>query len=216
MAVVALVAVESSALAQTIHSDGAGRLSASSGRGGFIADAPVHHSYWITAGDWVLCDTARDDGSPADVIVITGIRYVLGKHEPLEVRAYVRKVTPHQVASHPRKPDGVFAPFGALLGRPPLFSQSYGERRWAARGSYTREVSGTKVVRGCDSATADAYADADGKVPEHAWISLALAVKIGRDGGRVRRTLIDYTVGGIPHTLRIAWVVGGQGYKHHH
>lgn len=212
---VAATLVAGSSAAAKAHPDGAGRLSASSGSGGFVAAAPVHRSYWISEGDWVLCDTARDNGSPTEDITITGVRHVVGKLKPLEVRAYLRTVTPRQVARHPRKPTGVYAPFVATLGRPALFRQRYADHRWAPRGTYTRAIAGHTVLRGCDETMDDALADAIGEVPEHAWTTLVLAVKVGHDGARVRRTLVDYTVGETAQTLRINWVVGGQGYRHH-
>jgi hypothetical protein len=58
-------------------------------------------------------------------------------------------------------------------------------------------------------------ADQQGEVPERAWTSLVLAVKVGQTAGRVRRLLVDYTVGDVSHTLRVRWVVGGQGYRSH-
>jgi len=194
------------------HVEGHGRLSASSGSGGFIASAPERRPYWISVGDWRLCDTARDAGSPTDEITVTGVRYVMGRREPLEVRAYLRRVTPHQVAAHPRADPGNYGPFISALGRPPGFIERYA--RWAYPGTYTRAVTGTRVARGCDETEADALADWRGEIPDHSWLSLVLAVKVGADGARVRRTLIDYTVGTTSRTLRINWTVGGQGYRH--
>jgi len=198
------------------HDEGDGRLSANSGFGGFVVDAPVHHAYWASFGEWALCDTARDDGTPPDTITITGVRYVIGKHKPLEVRTYLRRVTPHQVKSHPKKPEGAYSPFIGLLGRPPHFDQRYANHKWTAPGHYTQEIAGTTVTRGCDETLTDAYADENGDIPKHAWTSLVLAVKTGRNDARIPRTLVDYTVGDTPHTLRIAWTVGGQGHRHHH
>ena len=102
------------------------------------------------------------------------------------------------------------------LGRPVHFRQKYADRRWIPRGNYSRTLAGTSVVRGCDETMNDAFADSNGEVPEHAWISLVLAVKVGKETARVRRTLIDYTVGDTPYTLRVSWAVGGKGYLHHH
>lgn len=187
-----------------------------SGGGGFIADAPVHRAYWISQGDWMLCDTARDDsGTPDDTITITRVRYGIGRHRPMAVRTYLRTVTPHQVRTHPHAPDGAYGPFGSMLGRPPRFAQSYADPRWPAAGRYTRPIAGTTVSRGCNEVTADAVAAQHGDVPQHRWQSLVLAVKVGRFGGRVARTFVDYTTGDTEHTLRIDWTVGGQGYRNH-
>lgn len=214
-ALACVLAFSGAALADT-HDEGDGRLSARSGSGGFIAAAPVHRAYWVSFGEWVLCDTALDEGAVDDTIEITGVRYLIGKYEPLEVRAYLRTVTPHQVASHPHKPVGSYSPFIANRGRPAHFDQAYSDPDWKPLGHYTRDVAGTSVRRGCDQAVADANADYQGEVPQHAWTSIVLAVKVGRHAGRVRRTLVDYTTGDVEHTLRIRWVVGGQGYGHHH
>lgn len=124
-------------------------------------------------------------------------------------------MTPHQVSSHPNKPDGVFSPFVGDLGRPPHFDQAYANPHWAPPGRYTRGVAGTVVDRGCDEAVTDAYADDKGEVPQEAWTSLVLALKVGKQAGRARRTIVDYTVGDVAHTLRIGWTVGGKGYLRH-
>ncbi len=196
-----------------IHGEGGGRLSASSGSGGFVTDAPVHHAYWSSFGDSVLCDTARDDGGePEDPIIITGVRYALAQR-PLDVRAYVRTVTPAQVASHPHARRGAYSQFTGLTGKPPGFDQPYAS--WKAPGRYTRQVAGTVVDRGCDEATEDAYADYRDKTPKQSWTSLVVAVKTGEHGSRVVHTFIDYSIGDAPHTLRIDWTVGGQGFRHH-
>lgn len=206
-------AVGESAVGDT-HTDGEGRLSASSGGGGFVVDAPVRRPYWVSVGDWILCDVARDAGAtPTDTITITGVRPVPGQRRPLEVVPFIRTVTPEQVAADPRAPRGAYGPYIAALGRPPHFRQQYAESRWVPRGRYSRDVAGTVVDRGCDETSEDASADYRDTVPAEPWQTLVLAVKVGRDGARVPRTLVDYTVGDTPHTLRIRWSVGGQGFR---
>lgn len=212
LALACVLGVCTSAAAET-HNEGEGRLSAQSGGGGFIAAAPVRRPYWVSFGDWVLCDTSRDAGPVDDQVTIIGVRFVTGRHKPLDVRVYIRTVTPRQVAAHPHQPDGNYSPFTSKLGRAPTFQQPYADHDWVPRGHYTRRVAGTSVLPGCDQALTDANADLEGKVPQHPWAGLVLAVKVGKNGARVRRTLIDYKDGTGAHTLRIRWAVGGQRYR---
>ncbi|MFN8195781.1 MAG: hypothetical protein U0R80_16080 [Nocardioidaceae bacterium] len=210
-ALACVLAMPAPAIADT-HDEGEGRLSANSGGGGFVAAAPVHRDYWVSLGDWVLCDTALNVGPVDDKITITGLRFVTGRYRPLAVRAYIRKVTPRQVAAHPGQPAGAYSPFTSNLGSAPKFQQPYADRDWTPRGHFSRGVAGSSVLRGCDQALEDAYADLQGEVPLHPWTSLVLAVKVGRHGARIRRTLVDYEDGTGAHTLRIRWTVGGQRF----
>jgi hypothetical protein len=195
-----------------VHGEGGGRLSASSGGGGFVADAPVHRPYWVSNGDWMLCDAGRDDGqNPDGTITITGVRPVFGEREPLEVRTYLRTVTPRQVAEDQDAPRYSYGPYIAALGRPPHFAQSYAAGD-GPRGHFRRGVAGTVVDLGCDETSSAASASGRGRAPAHRWLTLVLAIKVGPEGARVRRTLVDYEIDGEPHTLRIDWTVGGQGY----
>lgn len=212
MSLVGVLALTASAAAD-VHNEGGGRLSASSGSGGFIAYAPVHRPYWVSGGEWILCDTMATNGTVSDPPVITGVRHIAGKSEPLEVRTYLRTVTPEQVASHPDSPRYSYSPFISKVGRPRFFGQRYVDPTWRPRGSYSTDIAGTVVADGCEQARTDARADGNGEVPEHPWMSLVLSVKVGPDAGRVRRTLVDYVVGDVPHTLCIRWVFGGKGYE---
>lgn len=173
----------------TTHLDGEGPLSASTGHGGssLLARPGISYGAW---GANFLCLT-----EPGDPAVLTRVRHDV-RVEPLALRTYVRTVTPEDLAAA----DGENVVIGSARYRRPA-----GRLREFV-GSFSTEVAGTVVRQPCSERV-----DQENGILQKGFAELVFEMKVGRRGGYVPRTFVDYTRGGRAYTLVIRWEMGACG-----
>ena len=162
---------------RTVHAEGHGPLSASSGRGGKALLAPRADTWTGTFGGLLLCST-----EPEIEVALEAVEHETGP-EPIDIRDQLRLVPD---AEDRRGDELEWAPIYGSTG-------SYRDNRNDHRGP-TAEVSGYQIDRVCG--------DSDG---DEGFTELLVELDVDASGGAVRSTEIHYSADGRSHTLVVDW-----------
>ena len=175
----------------TEHFDREGPLSASTGHGGFVAaDRPG--TWYVAAAGNTLCLA-----QPGDPATITGVRFAQ-RVRPLALRTFVRTVTPEDLRASRGK--------GIEIGTAAY--QHPGGRSRQFEGTFSPEVAGTVVRQPCS-----VHQRTEKGIHDEGFSELVFEMKVGRRGGLVPRTYVDYTRGRRAYTLVIDWEMGACGVR---
>jgi len=173
-----------------VHEEGAGILSASSGRGGKGLSRPSglgRSQQWRGSfGGLLLCVTADESGS----VRVDRVRYEF-KVRPRASRTWVR-VVPHR-GERPGSPNE-WAPFYGLVGGPGAFQTT------TIRGDFEPLNRDLEVSDPCQAGAL-------------AFTELVTVLETGPDGAWSRAVLIDYTADGDAYTLRVPWEMVACGRR---
>lgn len=168
-----------------VHDGHHGILSATMGSGGVSIYAPRGTKRWgASFGGHLLCVT-----EPGASARIERIRQTVAK-APLSLSYRFRRVP---LESERVGPAGGWFPFDSARGIYPQFAS--GPMRGAfgpAQGTITQPCDGPQGVF-------------------HQFTELVTEMKVDRTGGRIVRTLIDYTSGGKKYTLVVNWTMTACG-----
>lgn len=178
---------------RTIHEEGEGILSASSGGGGKGLWRPpglARNQRWQGSfGGLLLC--VADAGSGP--VRVNRVRYEFAV-TPKASRTWVR-IVPEPAEQHPGPPIE-WAPFYGLVGVPGAF------RTATMRGDFTPFASGLEISDPCQEGAL-------------AFTELITVLATGPSGAWSRRVLIDYTADGKEYTLRVPWEMAVCGQDTH-
>ena len=175
----------------TKHLDREGPLSASSGHGGSML-MEMDGTWYEAWGSNFLCLH-----EPGDPVTLTRVRHDVAV-EPLELRTFVRTVTPEHLAEAGRE-DVVIG--SARYRRPEARVRLF-------QGTFSERVAGTVVEQPCS-----ARVDTESGMLHEGFSELVFEMKVGRRGAHVPRTYVDYTRGGREYTLEMGWEMGACGTR---
>lgn len=172
---------------RTIHDEGRGVLSASSGFGGNSIYPPPPPPWTATFGTLILC--VRQQG---ERVRIEGVRTEMGG-KALKTRHVLRVVPPARY-----RPSGFsWVPFGSSMRAFP-----FREGETVPYGGAVRRVEGAVVSQTCASAR-------DARV--NGYTDLLTELTVDRRGAEVKRTMIDYTSRSKRYTLVVHWQMTACG-----
>lgn len=172
----------SGSFTRVVHAEEDGPLSASSGAGALSIAAPRDAPWSGSFGFMLLCRTAGFDGE----IELQGVRPEFGVEPATEAFA-VREVSAAQYASDER-----FSPFNSVMGAPPFEEP---EADFHALGAFA-DVRGVRVSQSCRSGA---------EVADSGFQELIVTLRVGKRGGSIRSTLLDYAYDGREYALEIDW-----------
>lgn len=167
------------------HFDGEGPLSASSGEGGFAAEAVESGTRYFSFGAHLLC--VHENGAE---IALQRVTYQ-AKVEPLEVEFWLRTVNGDEVVMDGDEVASPYVPFYSANGRPPDYD---GEREEYA-GAHTRDVAGTRITQPCDEMQ---------KV-NTGFTELILTMQVDKRGAHIPGMTIEYEANGKQYALDTRW-----------
>lgn len=163
-----------------VHESGSGPLSAS-GSGGVSIYAPRRVPWTGTFGALLLCSS-----EPGSRIEIKAIR-TSASPAPISTTHLLRSVPVEAERTGPK--DLEWNPIYSVKGTYPHYTDGT-----VLGGTVTSDIQ-TTVTQPCDGP--------DGT--SHKFTELLTEIRVNREGGAVRATLIDYTVGDQWYTLKIPW-----------